>query len=63
MPSADDRIRLGRMTDWRGGEGAPVRGIGQRLFAFGDEDVSILELKQITIAAPDARSDAKHGED
>jgi hypothetical protein len=26
--------------------------MGQRLFALGDQDVSILELKQITIAAP-----------
>jgi type VI secretion system protein ImpE len=49
---ADDRIRLGRMTQWRGGEGAPIQGMGQRLFALGEEDVSILELKQITITAP-----------
>ena len=58
--SPDDRIRLGRMTEWRGGEDAPVQGMGQRLFALGDEDVSILELKQITIAAP--TSDNEDGE-
>ena len=50
--NADDRIRLGRMTDWRGGDGAPIQGMGQRLFAIGDQDVGILELKQITITAP-----------
>jgi type VI secretion system protein ImpE len=59
--SPDDRIRLGRMTQWRGGEGAPVQGLGQRLFALGDEDVSILELKQITITTP--ASDEEDGED
>ena len=53
----DDRIRLGRMTDWRGGECAPIQGMGQRLFVVGDEDVSILELKQITITAPVSESE------
>lgn len=43
----DDRIRLGRMTDWRGGEGTPVRGIGQRMFLVGSEGLGILELKEI----------------
>jgi type VI secretion system protein ImpE len=50
--SPDDRIRLGRMTDWRGGEGAPVQGMGQRLFAVGDEDLGILELKTVSITDP-----------
>jgi type VI secretion system protein ImpE len=50
--AADDRLRLGRMTEWEGGENAPIRGKGQRMFALGEADVSILELKQITIAAP-----------
>jgi len=50
--AADDRIRLGRMTEWDGGENVPIRGKGQRVFAVGEEDVSILELKQISIASP-----------
>ena len=49
---SDDRMRLGRMTDWRGGDGGPVRGTGQRTFLVGEESVSILELKEITFAAP-----------
>ena len=57
--SEDDRIRLGRMTQWRGGEGTPVQGLGQRLFALGDQDAGIMELKQITIAAP--KSDNEDG--
>ena len=44
----DDRFRLGRMTDWRGGEGSPVRGVGQRMYLVGEEPRSILELKEIT---------------
>jgi len=45
----DDRFRLGRMTDWRGGGDTPVRGVGQRVFLVGDEDKSILELEEITV--------------
>lgn len=55
--SPDDRIRLGRMTEWRGGEDAPIQGMGQRLFALGNEDVSILELKQIAITTPLSESE------
>ena len=40
----DDRARLGRVTDWIGGDGAPVRGIGQRTLLVGDEAVPLLEL-------------------
>ncbi len=44
----DDLIRLGRSTDWRGGDASPVRGVGQRTFLVGDEARSIMELKTIT---------------
>jgi type VI secretion system protein ImpE len=47
---ADDQIRLGRMTDWRGGDGAPVRGVGQRMFLVGDEDRPILEISTLTFS-------------
>ena len=45
----DDRVRLGRVTDWRGGEGKPVQGIGQRTFLVGNDDRTILELTEISI--------------
>jgi type VI secretion system protein ImpE len=45
---ADDRIRLGRMTDWRGGDAAPIRGIGQRIFQVGEDDLPIMELKTVS---------------
>jgi type VI secretion system protein ImpE len=40
----DDQLRLGRGTDWRGPEGGPVLGVGQRLFLVGEEDRGIMEL-------------------
>ncbi|MCI0459861.1 MAG: hypothetical protein L0Z62_23165 [Gemmataceae bacterium] len=46
----DDRLRLGRATDWRGGTGEPIRGVGQRTFLVGDESSAILELNEIAIA-------------
>ena len=49
---SDDRIRLGRFTDWIGEEGAPIRGLGQRMYLCGDQDRSMLELEQITFNDP-----------
>jgi type VI secretion system protein ImpE len=46
---ADDRIRLGRFTDWRGDEGAPVRGIGQRTFLVGEQACPIMQCKELSI--------------
>jgi type VI secretion system protein ImpE len=45
----DERIRLGRATEWRGGGDAPVRGAGQRTFLVGDRDVPILQLTKVEI--------------
>ncbi len=46
---ADDQVRLGRLTDWRGEAGARIRGFGQRMFLVGDQEHSILEIKALTI--------------
>ncbi len=46
----DDQLRFGRGTDWRGEEGEPVRGVGQRTFLIGSSDRPILELKEIKFA-------------
>ena len=45
---ADEKLALGQVTDWRGGNGEPVRGVGQRNFLVGDEGRAILELKELT---------------
>jgi len=46
--SDDERLHLGRATEWLGGDGAPVRGAGQRMLMFGEEVRSILEVTRIT---------------
>src|SRR5262245_35511990 len=46
----DDRFRLGRATDWRGGDGRPMIGVGLRTFLIGEEDRTILSLKEISIS-------------
>jgi type VI secretion system protein ImpE len=50
--SQPDPIRLGRATDWAGGDGAPMRGLGQRVFLVGDEGHGIMELGTLTFGAP-----------
>lgn len=42
-----DAERLGRSTEWTGGDGAPVRGRGQRTFLVGDEALPMLELSSL----------------
>jgi type VI secretion system protein ImpE len=49
--AADDAIRLGRATDWIGGDGAPTRGLGQRIFWVGQTDRPFLEISTIETAA------------
>lgn len=43
----DQRALLGRFTDWVGGDGAPMRGLGQRTFLAGEEAVPILSIESI----------------
>lgn len=53
---ADAQYQLGRLTDWRGGDGSPVRGVGQRTFLVGEDAVPILELKSLSIHHSDQDS-------
>jgi type VI secretion system protein ImpE len=43
----DDTARLARKTEWVGGDGQPVRGVGQRCFLLGEESVGMLELERL----------------
>jgi type VI secretion system protein ImpE len=54
---SDDALRLGRMTDWRGGDGTPVRGVGQRTFLAGGEALAIMEVKELTLEHPADKSE------
>ena len=48
----DHQLRLGRGTDWRGGEDGPVRGVGQRMWLMGDDAKPILQVHEIVFDAP-----------
>jgi type VI secretion system protein ImpE len=43
----DNQLRLGRGTDWTGGDGTPVRGKGQRMFLIGEEGKSIMQIERL----------------
>ena len=45
----DDRLRLGRRTEWRGGKGGPVQGIGRRVLLIGGQIQSIMDIEDITL--------------
>lgn len=45
----DDAVKLGRATDWKGGEGEPVRGRGQKTLLAGDEVVGLLDVRELEI--------------
>ena len=53
----DDRIRLGRMTDWISLGGSLARGIGQHVFEVGDQELGILELTEVTFNFPQMKTD------
>ncbi len=46
----DDRVKLGRMTDWKSAGGFFVRATGQHVFEVGEEDVNLLEIRELVFA-------------
>ena len=48
----DNRVKLGRLTDWSGGGEAPYRGLGQRVCAAGGLEVPILEFTRLEFHQP-----------
>jgi type VI secretion system protein ImpE len=55
----DDSFKLGRVTEWKGNEGTPIRGIGQRVFQVGREDIPIMDLGLVTFNRPAVAPDAE----
>jgi type VI secretion system protein ImpE len=53
-PAQDDSLRMGRATDWVELPGAPVRGVGQRIFLVGEEAVGIMDLTTMEFDVPAA---------
>lgn len=48
----DDRVKLGRMTDWTSLGGSFSKGSGQHIFQIGEEEVAILEIREIVFKPP-----------
>lgn len=52
--SDDEALKLGRATDWVGGDESdakgPVRGLGQRTLLIGEEDIPIMDLVEINFS-------------
>ena len=48
----DDRIKLGRMTDWTSLGGAFEKGLGQHVFQIGEEEIALLEIKEMIMNPP-----------
>ena len=57
----EDVHRLAQQTDWRNLPGGASAGVGQRLWLMGDEGRGLLDVVDITFAAPDASSGTTHG--
>jgi type VI secretion system protein ImpE len=53
----DVQIRLGRVTEWVEGEDGSAVPAGQKLFSVDDEDVSILEIRELQVT-PDGAANA-----
>jgi type VI secretion system protein ImpE len=49
----DDRVKLGRMTDWTPLGGPFVKGNGQHVFQIGEEEMGILEIREALFNPPD----------
>jgi type VI secretion system protein ImpE len=47
----DNKVKLGRQTDWKGPEGGPMQGLGARVFLVDslDEAVPLLEWRELAL--------------
>jgi type VI secretion system protein ImpE len=48
--AADENVKLGRMTDWKQGDGGPVLGVGQRTFLVDGAASGLLEWREVQVA-------------
>jgi type VI secretion system protein ImpE len=45
----DDKVKLGRVTDWKQEDGGPSLGVGAKVFLVGDDSVSLLDWHELTM--------------
>ncbi|HFE37176.1 MAG TPA: SciE type virulence protein [Gammaproteobacteria bacterium] len=43
-----ERLMLGRASDWLGEEGEPIRGVGQKMFLVDEQSISIMEIEELS---------------
>ncbi len=53
----DERVKLGRMTDWTPLGGPFSKGAGQHVFQIGEEEVALLEIREILFNPPASEAD------
>jgi type VI secretion system protein ImpE len=53
--AGNEAVKLGRQTDWTGGEAQPYRGLGLREYLVGDSSRSILEIGAMTFGTASAK--------
>jgi type VI secretion system protein ImpE len=46
---AEDSIKLGKATEWAGGDGEPYRGRGAKTLRIGNDDVGLLDVRNLEI--------------
>jgi type VI secretion system protein ImpE len=51
--AVSDEARLGRTTDWVGGEESMTRGIGLRMFLAGEEALPIMDIQELRFSGAD----------
>jgi type VI secretion system protein ImpE len=49
----DERIKLGKMTDWIPLGGALSRGVGQHVYQIGDQEKALLEIREVLFDPPE----------
>ena len=52
--NADEQVRLGRITSWQAIEEQLVFGAGQRVFLVDDQEVALLDLRDVAFSAQSA---------
>jgi type VI secretion system protein ImpE len=50
----DDRVKLGRMTEWTSLGESFFKGMGQHIFQIGEEEIALLEIRDIVFNLPDS---------
>ena len=52
--AADDSVRLARRTEWRALGGEQYAGLGQRVLTSNADEVSLLDVRELSLAVADA---------